>query len=100
MTDDRPATAEELAPLTEDPEAMTLVLQIMQQSSSDLAWTTDKLVGNLTKQNADLRAELDAIRGELGILFSGPYMPSQAAITRALWPSDEILDMYREATDS
>lgn len=100
MTDDRPATAEELAPLTENPEAMTLVMQLMGQSARDLAWTTNTLVDSLTKQNADLRAELDAVRGELERLFGRPFAPSETAIRHALWPSDEILTMYREATHS
>lgn len=74
-----------------------LVAQVITASFEMTRQTSDRLIESLTTQNADLCAELDAVRAGIGALLDGPYQPSGAAIYRAMYPSPDFVDLFREA---
>lgn len=73
-----------------------LVADLITASLSVTHQTTDRLVDSLTAQLADREAELAAIRWSVGELLAGDYMPMPWAIQRALHPSAELVDRFRE----
>lgn len=86
--------------MSEAPLIDPLVAQVLEANSKGLAWTTNTLIDNLTHQAETAEATLKAIREQIELLFSGPYAPSQNAVLRALWPSEEYIDRCRPADAS
>lgn len=80
------------APTLIDP----LVARILEANSRGLAHTTNTLIDNLTHQAETAEATIRAIREEVELLLSGSYMPTPAAILKALWPSEEFIDHHRK----
>lgn len=72
-----------------------LVVQILQQSSADLAYTTNKLIEGYQHSSETYCATVDAIRDRIQSMLSGPYAPSSAALLSALYPSEEIVNLYK-----
>lgn len=71
-----------------------LVLQIAAKNASDLAFATNSVIGYLERRLAVAEATLDLVRTETCRLIDGEYMPTSAAIERALYPSEEAVE-YR-----
>lgn len=71
-----------------------LVVQILQQQSADLAYTTNALVEGLQHSSDMYSATVDAIRDRIQSLLEGPYMPSPAALLIALYPSEAAINRY------
>lgn len=71
------------------PEALPMMLQLLQQSNSDYQFTAQALIDGLTDENAKLRAERDLIREGIDHAIDGPYMPTSALLLRLLNPSRE-----------
>jgi hypothetical protein len=76
-----------------------LLTQLVQANYNAYASTTKTLIDSLIGQVADLNAKLAAIRDGVTLAFDGPYMPTPARVTALLWPSDEVVDRYREGGD-
>lgn len=79
--------------------AEKMVLQIMEQSSKDLAYTTNKLIDNLTYDRDQLQATLSAVRDEIDALLRGPFMPTPDRLLKALWPSDQLIAKHLAAKE-
>lgn len=77
--------------MSEDRVVPTLVVQLMQQSQRDAAFTTDSLITNLTQQTRVQEATLILIREKISLLLSGPYMPGPRAIEEALYPRPHVI---------
>lgn len=69
---------------------------ILKQMFTDSANTTNTLLDNYQRENADLRAELAAVRYGVQKQFDGDYMPSEKRVISALYPSDTYVDLFRE----
>lgn len=76
-----------------------LVAEIMTASLTVTKNVTDRVIANLEEDNKDLRAELEAIRETIEILFDQPYMPQPIYIIRALYPSRETIARYRRGEE-
>lgn len=74
-----------------------LVAELLSASLSITHDTTNRLIDSLTTQLADAHAELGTIRHDVTRLADGNYMPTPAAIGRALWPAARRIQMFREA---
>lgn len=77
--------------MSEDLNIPPLVIQLMEQSRRDLAFTTDSLITNLTRQTRIQEATLILIREKISLLLSGPYMPGPRAIEEALYPRPHVI---------
>lgn len=73
-----------------------LVADVLSAMIGQTHDTTRLLIDSLTEQLADSQAEVDAIRTTVMELLAGPYMPTPAAIQRALYPSAEVRAAFRE----
>lgn len=73
-----------------------LVATLISASLADTFATGRALTDSLTEQTESQAAHIDAIRGGIHELLSGPYMPTPDAIRRALYPSPELVDHYRQ----
>jgi hypothetical protein len=71
-----------------------LVAAIIEQSSRDLAFTTNSLIDSLTQQRDELEVELTLIREKVLALIGGDFMPTAHAIDGALHPSQGAIE-YR-----
>lgn len=76
---------------TEREQGLELALHLMGASAAQLAGTTNTLIDNLTAEQDELRATLDAVRAEVMEMLYGKWMPTPHAIERALWPSEETI---------
>lgn len=79
---------------------LELALQLTGVMAGNLAVTTNQLIDNLTAERDELQATLDAVRDLIQTKLEGDFMPTPLAITRALYPSDVVVDQYRPATAS
>jgi hypothetical protein len=84
----------------EDVVFSPLVADVISASLSMTHQVTDQLIESLTKQVADLTAELEAVRIGVHDLVGGRYMPTPIAILGALYPSDAAIDACRESDES
>jgi hypothetical protein len=84
---------------TEREEGLEFALQLMGASSEQLAKTTNTLLDNYKYQAETAEATLKAIREQIEVLFMHPWQPSQHAIEKALWPSEEFIDRMRPAKE-
>ena len=86
---------EALSSLQENhPEIADLVLQLMLALSEQNRRCLSELVGNLQGDNSRLRGTINYIIDRISCLISGPYMPTPAMISNALYPTDEQLEPY------
>jgi hypothetical protein len=77
-----------------------MVAELITASLSMTHDATNSLVDSLTEQLAESQASEAAIRaGVLGLL-DGPYMPTPAAIERALYPSRALVAHFRTEVTS
>ncbi len=86
---------------TETPEsipmdAANLIAQIVSTNVSNLAAVTNSIEEGLTDRTQDAEATLAAIRTGITRLIDGDYAPTTAALERALWPSMDVVAVYRE----
>jgi hypothetical protein len=75
-----------------------LIASLVQRSYNEYAANSRWLIGSLTAELAEAKAELAAIRDTIDLLFLGPYAPSQAAILRALYPDRKLIESFTEGT--
>ena len=88
--------ADEIDISGEDITMSPLVAAIFTQMAADSEFTTNTLLGAYRSEIADLRATLTAVRAGITCLLDGDYMPTSAALERALWPSSAVVDFHRE----
>ena len=92
MTDETTATREQLEELPGS--ASALMIQIMQQSARDAAYTTNELLAGYQREAQEANATIEAIRRRLQELMTGDYMPTPYAVLQALYPSRERIERY------
>ena len=80
----------------ENIEVSGLMARLVQANYNDYANTAQMLIESLQKQKDDLSAELSAIRHRVNYLFSGDFMPTQEAIIRAMYPSVEMIQVFKK----
>lgn len=104
MTRHMEETAKTFTDALKSPKATQeeLVEKLALASLRDYANTTDTLIGNYKLQIAQLEAELAVIRMRVNQLFSGDYMPTQDAITIAVFypSSSAIKELVQTKLDS
>lgn len=76
--------------------AVNLLAQIVSQNVRDAAFTSDTLINGYKDEAETLRATLKAIRYEFTSAMGGQYMPSPGRLLDILYPSDELIDEYRQ----
>jgi hypothetical protein len=81
-------------------DAADLIATLTQASLSETFATTNRLIQNLTEQLDEAQAMVAAIRSRVCDLLDGDHMPTPAAITRALWPSEAVVAEFRQAAES
>lgn len=73
-----------------------LMAQLMMANHRMYTDAVNAQVEHLERTVADLRAELGAIRMRINELFAGDYMPTQDAITLAVfYPSRVLMDQIK-----
>jgi exonuclease VII large subunit len=82
------------APIPAD--AADLIARLAQASLTETFATSNRLVEHLTSQLDEAQAMIAAIRTGVADLLEGDYMPTPAAIERALWPSDWVVARFKE----
>lgn len=87
------------APLAGEPAPLIdlLVVQLMEQSARDAAFTTNALLDGYRRDAAIANATLNAVRAEIAALLDGPYAPSAARLYAALYPSVDLTSYDGEA---
>lgn len=81
------------------PPISPLVAELITASLTRTQQVTNQVIENLEAMNADLRAELSAVREEVLALLDGRYMPMPEAIRRALYPSRAAIASRREVEE-
>lgn len=77
-------------------EAAALIASLVQQNARDLAYTTNTLLDSYRQDALVAQATLLCIREVVSGLLSGDFMPTPAAIERALYPSERLVGLYVE----
>jgi hypothetical protein len=72
-----------------------LMADLIGANMDALNRTTNTLIDSLSVDLAKSHATVDAIRDGVIELLSGDYMPTPAAIERALYPSAAMVDRFR-----
>lgn len=72
-----------------------LILKIVQQNLANFQASANQQIESLQARLADREAELAAIRTDVQRLIWGDYMPTPAALDRALQPSKERIAQFR-----
>ncbi len=72
--------------------ANSLIVQLMQRSQRDLAFTTNSLLDCERQMRMEAQCELSIVRQRLYKLLDGPYAPSSSAIERAIHPHPETIE--------
>jgi hypothetical protein len=81
---------------TDQPPVSPLVADLIGASLQQTHATANYLIDSLTAQLAERDAKLAAIRAGVMDLIDGDWMPTPAAIQRALYPGAGDIDAYRE----
>jgi len=76
-------------------EGFELLGPLLEQSSRDLAFTTNSLIDNLANDHAEALATVELIRERVLEITSGDFMPSMRSIRHALFPN--ALDVTQRA---
>lgn len=79
--------------------AYGLVGAMLAQSHRDYQWTMNQLVEGYQRQNAEMSAELAAIRSAIEAALSGPWMPTPDYLLSCLYPSGERLERMTGGTE-
>lgn len=77
--------------------AQGLLAAIVSQNARDAAWTANTLIDSYQEEAAKAQATLAAIRACITEMANGDYMPTGAAFVRALYPSADVIDAFRQA---
>ncbi len=85
--------------MTAESPISPLVADLITASLSMTHDTTTRLIDSLTEQLDTAHARADAVESGILALLTGPYAPSTTAIERALYPSDNIVDLFRKGTE-
>ena len=80
--------------MEDNPEALKLIITLMEQNSRDTAWTTNALLESYMEEARRAKAEVLAIRHQIRKLLAGPYQPSNDAIIWALYPTPPEVDSF------
>lgn len=80
----------------EHPPFTPLVADILAANAAQTASVTNSLIESLEAQLAYEQARRAAVLDGVMVLVGGKYMPTPAAIENALFPSDAVIDKYRE----
>lgn len=75
-----------------------LVADILTNMATTSANTTNTIIQDLTSRAETAEATIAIIRGHIGKLLGGPWMPNPDTIRGALWPTPEEIDMFRHTT--
>lgn len=59
---------------------------------------SQKMPESLWDENRKLKATINAIRGEIELLYNGAYLPSTRHVLLTLYPCDAIVEKYMEGT--
>jgi hypothetical protein len=62
--------------------------------------TTQSLIDTLTQQLAESQALVACIREKVGDLLDGPYVPSDRAILKALYPDKQLVETYLDRSET
>jgi hypothetical protein len=65
--------------------------KLYEQSARDVQWTTNQIIEGLTDRAERAEATLEAVRFVVGSLMAGDFMPTSAAVIRALYPSEAMV---------
>jgi hypothetical protein len=79
-----------------DRGALELMAQLVERNADSLNHTTNTIIDNLTEDNANLKAELHAVRWKIQNLLKGQYMPTPNAIMDALYPGKYLIDKFKD----
>jgi endonuclease III len=85
---------------TDHPPFSPLIADVLTAMTADSQATTNALIEGLTARATRAEAALDAVRDQVMDLLSGTWMPTPAAIQRALWPSELVVDKFRKLRDA
>lgn len=72
---------------------------LLQQSLNNAHSVGQQLYENEKERADTLQSTLDAVRRGIEFLLDGEYMPTSAAIMRALYPSQANIDYFRHDGD-
>lgn len=72
---------------------------LYEQSAKDAAWTTNQLIDAFRERAQRAEALVEMIRVEIGDMMSGRYMPTSAAVERALYPAWDVVTAYMAGSD-
>jgi hypothetical protein len=73
-----------------------LVASVISASLKMTHDVTGRLVDSLTEQVAVAHAREAAVEWGVCALLDGPYMPTPAAIVRALYPDADLIERFRD----
>jgi len=77
-----------------DRETFALVGALMEASLAESQAVTNHLIELLTEQRDRALATLDGVRWKIDALLSEPYAPSESRLRAALYPSDDVIEMF------
>ena len=79
-----------------DTPILPLVAEVISASLAQTHAVTGTLIDSLMAQLDDAQARRQAVEYAVERLIGGDYMPTPAAIRRALHPSDEVVARWRD----
>lgn len=77
-------------------EAANLMAQLLEQSMAETQRVTNALMDSYKATAQTEMARVAAIRDAVQGLFAGPFAPSESAVMKALWPSEDDVDAHRD----
>lgn len=82
--------------MSDDLPFSPLIADILTAQRTETARVTSLVIEGLTRDLETERARRRAVQARVLALLDGPYLPHPATIERALFPTDEIVDAFRE----
>jgi hypothetical protein len=76
-----------------------LVADLMTASLRQTQQVTSQVIDNLTERAEVAEATLNAVVESITDLLTGPWMPTPDALLSALYPSSELVAVYRKRVD-
>lgn len=76
------------------------VAQILTAQHQMYRDTSSRLIDALEAQLAEAHAHADAVTDGIERLLDSDFMPTPAAVRRALYPTDEVVALYRKDGDA
>ena len=83
---------------SDKPPIHPLMAAVVTQMFKDSEFTTNALLDSYEHQAQMAEVTLELVRGRIGDLLSGDYMPTSHALVAALWPSDALIEAVIEDT--